>query len=73
MGRNVAHVQSFKKQHGDDEVDKMDTNSVNYATLNLRNNRPRANDTEKQKIREGMLYKTSRGKITDFKSDKRSI
>ena len=63
-GRNAARVQSFKKQHGVDEVDKMDANSVKYATLYLRNNKSRTNDAEKQKIREGMLYKTSRGKIT---------
>ena len=61
MGRNVSRVRS----HGVVEVDKKDApDSIKYATLNLRSNRPRANDTDKQKIREGMLYKTSRGKIT---------
>ena len=67
MGR-VAHVHwqsSFEEQHGTDEVDKSD-DRIKYATLpNPRIvNRHRVNYTEKQNIHEGMLYKTSRGKIT---------
>ena len=65
MGRNVSRVQSHGVDQPDrGQVDKMDADSIKYATLSLRSNRPRANDTDKQKIREGMLYKTSRGKIT---------
>ena len=67
MGRG-AHIHwqsSFEEQHGIDEVDKSD-DRIKYATLpNPRIvNRHRVNDAEKQNIHEGMLYKTSRGKIT---------
>ena len=51
---------SFKKRHGVNEENKLD-DSIKYATMNPRI-RPRANDTEK--VHEGMLHKTSRGKIT---------
>lgn len=66
MGRNRgARVQSFKKQRGVDEVDKVDyLDGIKYAALNPRIHRLSSNDAEKQKIREGMLYKTSREKIT---------
>ena len=64
IGRHGTRVRSFKKHLGVDEVDKLD-DGRKYATLDPRIiNRPRANDTDKQKIREGMLYKTSRGKVT---------
>ena len=67
MGRNRGvRVQSFKKQRrGVDEVDKVDyLDGIKYAALNPRIHRLSSNDTEKQIIREGILYKTSREKIT---------
>ena len=54
---------SFKKRHGVNEENKLD-DSIKYATMNPRISRPRANDAEKEKVHEGMLHKTSRGKIT---------
>ena len=53
-------ARSFKKRHGVNEENKLD-DSIKYATMNPRI-RPRANDTEK--VYEGLLHKTSRGKIT---------
>ena len=50
------------KRHGVNEENKLD-DSIKYATMNPRS-RPRANDAEKEKVYEGMLHKTSRGKIT---------
>ena len=67
MGRNRgARVQSFKIQRGVDEVDKVDyLDGIKYAALNPRIHRLSSNDAEnRQIIREGMLYKTSREKIT---------
>ena len=64
-GAHIHWQSSFEEQHGIDEVDKSD-DRIKYATLpNPRiGNRHRVNDAEKQNIHEGMLYKTSRGKIT---------
>ena len=53
---------SFKKRHGVNEENKLD-DSIKYATMNPRS-RPRGNDAEKERVHEGMLHKTSRGKIT---------
>ena len=53
---------SFKKRHGVNEENKLD-DSIKYATMNPRIS-SKANDPEKEKVHEGMLHKTSRGKIT---------